>query len=389
MFLRRCIASLLLAILPALALAQTAATYSLTPAASEKFVRATQQMVQAGIRPNPQGGGNPLDLSGLQRQIDGDPAAKQALAAAGMTSAEYVAFMGAAMAAMMVGQMEAAGMRGMMPPGLTTRPSQQNIDFMKSNTDIFQRSMTPGAPTAAGSGQPLAAAVNTSDVALPVPAEAGAVLPSSLLARLPRLDAIRKGTDCTLGNMQATIEAETAKARALQSANYGNPGDRGLERTPAEGALLARLDDNELESCATPMSMMEPAAMTAAAEERDRALSRIVEEEQSAWNACPGIAGGKDAACERAVAADTARKSSEVYRRYLAAVAQPFAGQVASMQACSVKREAIVKDAKTANVRGANVQDALRPLVLAWDTLPYVTARWTGICEDAQRYLTQ
>jgi hypothetical protein len=346
-------------------------------------------MVQAGIRPNPQGGSNPLDLSGLQRQIDGSPVAKQALAGAGMTSAEYVAFMGAAMAAMMVGQMEAAGMRGMMPPGLTTRPSQQNIDFMKSNADIFQRSMTPGAPTAAASGQALAADVNTSDVALPIPAEAGAVPPSSLLARLPRLDTIRKGTDCTLGNMQATIEAETAKARALQNANYGNPGDRGLARTSAEGAILERAGDSEIEMCATPMSMMESPAMTAAGEERDRALSRIVEEEQSAWNACPGIAGGKDAACERAVAADTARKSSEVERRYLAVIAQPFANQIATMQACTLKREAIVRDAKTANVRGVNVQDVLRPLVLAWDTLPYVTMRWTGICEDAQRYLTE
>jgi hypothetical protein len=51
MFLHRCIAPLLLAILPALAVAQSAATYSLTPAAAEKFVRATQQMVQAGVTP--------------------------------------------------------------------------------------------------------------------------------------------------------------------------------------------------------------------------------------------------------------------------------------------------------------------------------------------------
>jgi hypothetical protein len=386
MLLRR-LATLALVAAPVFALAQTAATYSLTPASADKFVRATQGMVQAGVSPHAQqGGGNPLDLSGVQRQIEASPGAKQALATAGMSSAEYVAFMGAAMAAMMVGQMESAGMRGMLPPGITTRPAQGNIDFMKSNTDIFQRAMTPGAPTAAGSGQPLAAA-NTADDAKPMPADAGAVLPSSLLARLPRLDTINKGTDCSVGNIQRTIETETAKARALQTANYGNPGDYGLARTPAEGAVLERAEDPELELCSANLLMQQPASFAAAAEERSRAQSRIVQEQQTAWSACPGIAGGKDPACERRVEADAARKLAEAERRYLTTMAQPFADRTSALQTCIVKREALVKDAKTANVRGANIQAVLRPLVVSWENLPLVTSHWTSICDEAKRVL--
>ena len=88
---------------------------------------------------------NPTNLSNLKAALDGNPASQQALSSAGLTSGEYVAFMGAAMTAMMVGQMEMAGMRGTLPPGITSRPSQQNIDFMKTNMDLFQRSMQPGS----------------------------------------------------------------------------------------------------------------------------------------------------------------------------------------------------------------------------------------------------
>jgi hypothetical protein len=142
MLLSRLIASLLVALLPVLALAQ--APYVLTPAAAEKFVRATQQMVAGGAAPKMQGGASPLDLSRVQADIDRNPAALAALSGAGLTSSEYVAFMGAAMAATMVGQMEAAGMRGVLPPGIPARPPQPNIDFMKGNMELFQRSMTPG-----------------------------------------------------------------------------------------------------------------------------------------------------------------------------------------------------------------------------------------------------
>jgi hypothetical protein len=57
------------------------------------------------------------------------------------------------------------------------------------------------------------------------------------------------------------------------------------------------------------------------------------------------------------------------------------------MLACEVKREAVVKDAKTANVKGANVKLVLRPLVEAWQLPSLPVSTWTGICHDAQRYL--
>jgi hypothetical protein len=60
---------------------------------------------------------------------------------------------------------------------------------------------------------------------------------------------------------------------------------------------------------------------------------------------------------------------------------------ISEMQECSVKREAVVRDAKTANVRGANVKDVLRPLMLAWQLVPYPVAQWRGICEAAQANL--
>jgi hypothetical protein len=365
-------------------------SYALTPAAAEKFVRATQQLVANRAAPNAQGV-NPANLATVKAALDANPAAQQALTAAGLTSAEYVSFMGAAMAAMMVGQMELAGVRGMLPPGIATRPSQQNIDFMKANADLFQRSMQPGASATATAAPLNAAAPTANDEALPMPASAGAVLPSSILARLPRLDAIKRGTDCTLGNLQTTIEKETAQAVALQDAYYGNPGDSGLKRTAAEGAILDRLEDTDLESCG--ISLMNDAAYaaesTAAYDAFREASGRISEEQQAAWNACPGISGGKDPACERRVEADAARKRHEAQRQFLARMSPPFAARIATLRTCTVKRESLVADAKAANVRGANVKLVLRPLVLAWQQAPFLPAEWSSICDSAQQSLLE
>ena len=382
--------SLLFAVVPD-AHAQDA-SYALTPAAAEKFTRATQQLVSAGTMPNVQGAVNPGNLSAVKAALDGSPAAQQALTAAGLTSNEYVSFMGAAMTAMMVGQMEAAGVRGMLPPGVTTRPSQQNIDFMKGNLDLFERSMRPGAPTAAGAtGASAARGANTSDEELPMPAAAGDVLPSSILARLTPLDRITDSTDCTLGGAQATIEQEINETHALQNAFYGNPGDSGLARTPAEGAILERLEDTDLEACSVEVNMGTAISPDFAAAESawTEASSRITQEQEAAWNACPGIPGGKEPECERRVSADAAKKFHDAQRQYLARVSQPFAASVAELRACTVKRETIIADAKAANVRGANVKLVLRPLAVAWEQLMFVPAQWTGICETAQRYLQE
>ena len=382
--------SLLFAVVP-YAHAQDA-SYALTPAAAEKFMRATQQLVSAGTMPNVQGAMTPGNLSAVKTALDGSPAAQQALTAAGLTSNEYVSFMGAAMTAMMVGQMEAAGVRGMLPPGVTTRPSQQNIDFMKSNLDLFERSMRPGAPTAAAAtGASAARGANTSDEELPMPATAGDVLPSSILARLTPLDRITDSTDCTLGGAQATIEKEINETRALQNAFYGNPGNSGLARTPAEGAILERLEDSDLEACSVEINMGTAISPDFAAADSawTEASSRITQEQEAAWNACPGIPGGKEPECERRVNADAAKKFHDAQRQYLAGVSQPFAARVAELRACTVKRETLIADAKAANVRGANVKLVLRPLAVAWEQLMFVPAQWTGICESAQRYLQE
>jgi hypothetical protein len=370
--------------------AQDASSYSLTPAAAEKFVRATQQMVSTGAAPNVQGNVNPADLTNVKAALDSNPAAQQALTSAGLSSTEYVSFMGAAMAAMMVGQMEMAGVRGMLPPGMTTRPSQPNIDFMKSNVDLFQRAMQPGAPATASGTVRTAAA--TSDEALPIPANAGTVTPSSILARLPSLDTIERNTDCSLGGLQATVEKEMTATQALHDAYYGNPGDSGLARTPAEGAILKRLEDSDLESCGMLLNSSGLAftpEYTAADAAWKAASSRISEEQQNAWNACPGIPGGKEPACERQVNADAARKLDAAQRQFLTSIAQPFASRVAATRACNVKAETLVADAKAANVRGANVKLVLRPLVVAWQQAMFLPAEWTGICESAQRSLVE
>jgi hypothetical protein len=324
----------------------------------------------------------------VQAALDGNPAAQQALSSAGLTSAEYVSFMAAAMTAMMVGQMEMAGVRGMLPPGVTTRPSQQNIDFMKGNLDLFERSMRPGAPAAAAPAASAARAA-TGDEALPMPSAAGDVRPSSILARLLPLDRITAGTDCTAGGAQALIDEESAAVEALQNAYYGNPGDSGLARTAAEGAILERLEDPDLESCGLEANGGLAFAPEYLAADRawSEASNRIAEEQQAAWAACPGIPGGKEPACERQVEADTARKMAAAQRQFLASLAQPFAARLETLRACSVKREAVVADAKTAGVRGANVKLVLRPLAVSWQQVAFPVAEWRGLCETAQRYL--
>lgn len=373
--------------LPALGRAQALdpSTYSLTAAAAEKFVRATQQMVSSGATPQIQGGPN-VDLAKVKAALDQSEPANKALATAGLTSADYVLFVGAAMQSAMVGQMEAAGMKNMLPPGVTKRPPQGNIDFMKTNMDIFQRSMTPGAP-AASAAAPRATA-STSDEALPMPADAGSVLPSQLLAQLPALSTINAKTDCKLAMLTATIQRETKKATDFQAAYYGNPGESGLARTPAEGAVLERAGDSDLIMCGAPTKVytMSPAWDAAAKRNRDE-ISNIGTEQTNAINACPGVPGGKDPACERAALATGARKTDAAEKRYLAEATPLFNDWINTIQMCELKREAIVKDAKTANVKGANVKLVLRPLVMAWEPVSYVTSRWTGVCEDAQRHL--
>jgi hypothetical protein len=366
------------------------ASYALTPAAAEKWIRATQQLVVNGATPNVQGSMSPADLSKVKTALDVNPAAQQALASADLTSTEYVSFMGAAMTAMMVGQMEMAGVRGMLPPGVTTRPSQQNIDFMKSNLDLFERSMRPGAPTAAAPAANAARAA-ASDEALPMPAAAGDVLPSSILARLLPLDRITGVTDCTAGRAQELIEKESGETQALQNAYYGNPGDSGLARTAAEGAILERLEDSDLESCGREANGGLAFAPEYLAADRawSEASNRIAEEQQDAWAACPGIPGGKEPACERQVNADAARKMAAAQQQFLASVSQPFAARIEALRACTVKREAIVADAKAADVRGANVKLVLRPLAVAWQQVMFPVAEWSGLCETAQRYIRE
>lgn len=374
--------------LPVLALAQAfdPSSYALTPAAAEKFVRATQQMVANKAAPQIQGGPN-VDLGKVKAALDQSEPARKALESAGLSSTDYVLFVGAAMQSAMVGQMEAAGVKNMLPPGVAKRPPQANIDFMKTNMDIFQRSMTPGAPTAAASAGARAAA-STSDEALPMPADAGSVLPSQVLAQLPALSTITAKTDCKLPNVTATIERESKKATELQAAYYGNPGNSGLARTPAEGAVLERAQDSQMTLCALPMTVLaQSPAWDAADKHRRDEISRIGTEQTNTINACPGIPGGKEPTCEQTALASGARKTDAEQKRYLNEATPLFNDWLKPILACEAKREAVVKDAKTANVIGANVKLVLRPLVQAWELPPYVAARWSGVCEDAQRYL--
>jgi hypothetical protein len=211
------------------------------------------------------------------------------------------------------------------------------------------------------------------------------------LARLLPLDRITDSTDCTLGGAQATIEREINETRALQNAYYGNPGDSGLKRTAAEGAILDRLEDTDLETCSLEVNngISFTPEFTAADRAWSEASSRIVQEQEAAWAACPGIPGGKEPECERRVNAEAARKFHDAQRQFLASLSQPFAARVATLRDCTVKRETIIADAKAANVRGANVKLVLRPLAVAWEQVMFLPAQWSGMCETAQRYLQQ
>ena len=390
MSIRTRLASCLLALVPALTFAQALdpATVTLNAAGAEKFVRATQAMVASGQGPNMQGGGAGIDLAKVKASIDGNAAAQKALADRRHFEHRLRSVSRGSDAIDDGGQMEAAGIRNMLPPGIAKRPSQANIDFMKANVDLFQRSMTPGAPATASSG--VRAAANTSDEALPMPKDAGAVLPSSILAKIPSVSAIDASTDCSLGDLPATIARERAKATEQQAAYYGNPGDSGLGRTPAERAVLEHAKSPDLESCGSPMSFANPLLSPewrTAEDLKSKEMNAVASEESNAWNACPGIAGGKDPECERAASAASARKIDEIEKRYLRAITPVFDGMISQMKACNVRREAIVKEAHAANVTGANVKLVLRPLVLAWELPPNAATQFTGICEDAQRRL--
>jgi hypothetical protein len=221
---------------------------------------------------------------------------------------------------------------------------------MKANIDLFQRSMTPGASAAASAH----AASSTSDEALPMPKDAGSVLPSAVLAQIPPVSTITASTDCSLGELNATIERERKKATEQQSAYYGNPGNSGLGRTPAEQAVLEHAEDSDLELCGSPMKFATSLSpeWQAVEEQQRNELDAIGLEESNAWNACPGISGGKDPECERAVSARSAQKIDEMEKRHLRALSPLFGNLISEMQACAVKREAIVKEAHAANVIG-------------------------------------
>src|SRR5690606_2168626 len=141
-------------------------------------------------------------------------------------------------------------------------------------------------------------------------------------------------------------------------ARYGNPGNSGLARTRAEGAVLDRAKDSDIQSCGSLMDVLGSSseAFTAADAERREAESAAERERQAAWNACPGIPGGKEPECERRVAAAASAKIDAAERRYLAAIAQPFAADIEKFRACAVARETLVRDAQAANVIGANVR---------------------------------
>ncbi len=377
----RLLLPLLLSLLPSLLVAQNPA-YVLNQAGAEKFVRASQQMTQNGAMPAIDARRGPPDFAKIKADLERNPVSQQALTAAGLSSTEFVSFMSAAMSAMMVGQMEAAGLRGALPPGMTQRPSQQNIDFMKQNMDLIQRATTPGLARAAPP------AANTTDVGVPMPTNTGSVLASAIMARMPRLDTITPTTDCTFGNIQATIDAETTNARKLAAAQYGNAGFLGARRTPAEGAVYDRAIEPELRYCTTMTTTRniianapaQPAFAQAKAE-----YDRAVEAAGLAFNERRGkcVVGLDtfDPRCVRAALVPYTEAGLAAYGAYLKAIAQPFANVVTEMQACSLKQEAVVADAKTAKVSGANVNPIMDVLVASWENPPIVREQWTGYCE--------
>ncbi len=370
--------ALLASLVPSLLFAQNPA-YVLTQADAEKFVRASQQMTQNGAMPKIDASRGPPNFPQIKADLDRYPAAQQALAAAGLSSTEFVSFMGAAMSAMMVGQMEASGMRGVLPPGMTQRPSQQNIDFMEKNPDFFQRAVTPGLARAAPP------AANTTDIGVPMPTNTGSVLASAIMARMPRLDTITPTTDCTFGNIQATIDAETANARQLAAAQYGNPGFLGARRTPAEGAVFDRAGDPEVLQCTTYAALnapAQPAAFAQAKAQYDRAVEAAKVSLRERILKCRVLgADAYDPRCVRAELPPYTQAGLAAYSADLKAIAEPFANQVREMQACPLKQEAVVADAKTAKVSGANVNPVMDVLVASWENPPRVREQWTGYCE--------
>jgi hypothetical protein len=214
-------------------------------------------------------------------------------------------------------------------------------------------------------------------------------LPSATLAKIPPLSSVTAKTDCGLPEISATIEQELKKATDLQAAYYGNPGNSGLARTPAEGAVLERAGDPQLTLCGVPTNWTaKPGEWAAAQAQRDKEFSEIQAEAGRARSKCPGTpGGGAEPACANPINATALRKTSEAEAKYLQAMTAPFNAWMQPMLACEVKREAVVKDAKTANVKGANVKLVLRPLVEAWQLPSTPVYTWTGICHDAQRYL--
>src|SRR4029078_1628545 len=89
----------LLVLLPSIVTAQSLdpSAYTLSDDAAAKFVRATQQMVGGGLKGPSMQGPSGMDRAGFKATLDSTPAAQQALSAAGLSSTDYVLFMGAAM----------------------------------------------------------------------------------------------------------------------------------------------------------------------------------------------------------------------------------------------------------------------------------------------------
>src|SRR5262249_48989526 len=122
--------------------------------------------------------------------------------------------------------------------------------------------------------------------------------------------------------------------------------------------------------------------------QRDKEISDIQIETTKVINACPGTSGGgKEPKCLNAATAAGQRKLNDAELKWLKAMNAPFNGWMQPMLACEAKREAVIKDAKAANVKGANVKLVMRPLVEAWQLTSTPVYTWAGICKEAQRYL--
>ena len=201
-------------------------------------------------------------------------------------------------------------MRGMLPPGITTRPSQPNIDFMKGNADLFQRAMQPGASTRQRGRRRHSGARRTSDEALPMPAERA----PCCRRRSSRDSAASMRSSAAWTARSAACRPRSRRARkaaALQDAYYGNPGDSGLEAHAAEGAILDRLDDSELESCGMELTWATVVLHRVRGGRRRvaRSLEPFTEEQMERVEQVPRHPRRQGGRCERAVNADAARKT--------------------------------------------------------------------------------